>query len=419
MEWMGNIPKDFLVFFGVSVFSLVVGLEQRGRHTKGQIFGRERTYALVGILGYVLYVIDPVRGYHYMGGGAALTFFLGIFYWQRMEKQNKYGLTSIVTVLIIYGLTPLLYAKPFWVTACVVTVVILLLEAKEELIALSGKFDDDEFITVAKFLAMSGIILPLLPRGEIATFLPLSPFKIWLVVVVVSSVSYLSYLLKKFIFPDKGLLITGVLGGLYSSTATTVVLARKSKEVGVVNVQVAAAIILATAMMFIRIFALIVIFNPPLAGHLVVSFAVLTVLSLLLAWLVLKHQPSERVEVDAPAETKNPLEFKTALLFGALFMFFAMVTQWVLQVYGAGGLHTLAVIVGVTDIDPFLMSLFTGSYAIGISHIASATLIAISSNNIMKLVYAVTMGDKSLRKPLIGSFLLIVATAMVVIFFLV
>jgi len=419
MEWMENIPKDFLVFFGVSVFSLLVGLEQRRRHVKGHTFGKERTYALVGILGYVLYVIAPQNCIPYMGGGAALTLFLGIFYWKRIEGQKKYGITSIVTILIIYSLTPLLYNKPFWVTACVMTTVILLLETKESLIEFSGKFSDDDFITLAKFFAMGGIVLPLLPRDPISVYLPLSPFKIWLVLVVVSSVSYLSYLLKKFVFPEKGLLITGFLGGLYSSTATTLVLARKSKESEAHVPQVAAAIILATAMMFIRIYALIVIFNAALAQYLVIPFAALTLLTLVLAWLVLKRQTVTSNKLSTDEKNRNPLEFKTALLFAGLFVLFAVITQWVLNAYGAGGLNTLAVIVGVTDIDPFLMSLFTGSYAIGISHVAAATLIAITSNNLIKLVYALSFGVPAMRRSLIVCFGLIVLSSIGMVIFLV
>jgi len=287
---------------------------------------------------------------------------------------------------------------------------------KQQFRMLSGKFDDDEFITLAKFLAISGIILPLLPHTQISESIPFSAFKFWLAVVVVSGISYSSYLLKKFIFPKNGMLITGVLGGMYSSTATTVVLARKSKEENAAVNQIAASIILATGMMFIRIFILVLIFNPALARHLIVPFSVLTLLTFVIAGILYKIcKTGEDTEVSKP-KTKNPLEFNTALLFAFLFVLFSVITKYVLKSYGTQGLDVLALVVGVTDIDPFLVALFTGEYQVVLPSIATATLIAISSNNLMKMGYAVFLGDKSLKTPLILSFSIIIAASIVFIF---
>ena len=96
-------------------------------------------------------------------------------------------------------------------------------------------------------------------------WLPVSPYNIWLAVVVVSAISYLSYLLRKYAFPKAGLLLTGILGGLYSSTASTIILAKKSRENNTQPKAYAATIVMATAMMFLRIYILIVIFNHVLA----------------------------------------------------------------------------------------------------------------------------------------------------------
>ncbi|HDO27694.1 MAG TPA: DUF4010 domain-containing protein, partial [Bacteroidetes bacterium] len=113
-----------------------------------------------------------------------------------------------------------------------------------------------------------------------------------------------------------------------------------------------------------------------------------------------------------------PLEFKTALLFAVLFVLFAIVTKYVLETFGAQGLDVLSLVVGVTDIDPFLMSLFTGKYQIELQEIARATLIAVSSNNLMKLGYALVLGNTSIRKPLITGFSIIIAASVVAIFLL-
>jgi len=421
MELIKNIPNDFIIFLLVSVFSLLIGLEQRRHHAaepKDSLFGMDRTYTLIGILGFILYIIAPEKIWFFATGGLVISIFLGIFYWKKIENQNKYGITSMVTVLITYSLAPLLYTKPVWVTILIVTTVLVLIEMKDQLRALSGKFDNNDFIILAKFLAISGIILPLLPHKIMTDVIPISPFKFWLVVVVVSALSYLSYLLKKFIFPKNGMLITGFLGGMYSSTATTLVLARKSKQPDMALNQVSASVILATGMMFIRIYILILIFNQSLARLLILPFAILTVITFAVSWLLFKFGKTGKNTELTGHKHKNPLEFKTALLFAVLFVLFAIVTKYVLETFGAQGLDVLSLVVGVTDIDPFLMSLFTGKYQIELQEIARATLIAVSSNNLMKLGYALVLGNKSIRKPLITGFSIIIAASVVAIFLL-
>jgi len=419
MELIKNIPDDFTIFLLVTVFSLLIGLEQRRHHfnePKDSLFGMDRTYTLIGILGFILYVIAPDKLWIFVSGGIAISGFLAIFYWKKIEVQNKFGITSMVTVLITYSLAPLLYIKPFWVTILVVTAVLFFIEMKEQLKALSGKFDDDDFTVLAKFLIITGIVLPLLPHQIITEYIPVSPFKFWLVVVVVSALSYLSYLLRKFIFPKNGMLITGFLGGLYSSTATTVVLARKSKDPDTALNQASASIILATGMMFLRIYILILIFNLKLAKILILPFLILIAVTLVVSWLIFKFEKTGKNTEVSVAKHKNPLEFKTALLFAFLFVLFSVITKYVLQFYGTKGLNVLSFLVGVTDIDPFLLSLFTGKYQIGLQDIARATLIAISSNNLMKLGYALALGNKAIRPFLIIGFLIIIAATVVIIF---
>jgi uncharacterized membrane protein (DUF4010 family) len=243
----------------------------------------------------------------------------------------------------------------------------------------------------------------------------MSPFKIWLVVVVISTISYVSYLMQKFMFPDKGIIITSILGGLYSSTATTVVLAKKSKEDKFANNQITASIFLATAMMFIRIFVFAYIFNTVLAMQLALPIGVILFTTLAIAVYLLKFRTDTSETEIAPTDNKNPLEFKTALVFALLFMVFAILTKYVLEYYGTRGLNTLALIVGVSDIDPFLLSLFTGKFVIAVSAMAKAALIAITSNNVLKLGYAIGLGNKLNRKPLIIGFGVIVFVSIIFI----
>jgi len=419
MNFTQNIPQDLINFIVVIAFSLLIGLEQRRHHfddPKDSLFGMDRTFAMIGVLGFILYVISPDNLLVFGIGGIILTVFLAIYYAKKIELRKKFGLTSIIIVFITYGLAPLVYKSPIWLSILVVTTVLILTQLKEQFKILSGKFDDNEFITVAKFLVISGIILPLLPDTEFSSYVPVSPFKFWLAIVVVSGISYLSYIIKKFVFPKNGILITGVLGGMYSSTATSVVLARKSKENNVAINQISASIILATGMMFIRIFIIMLIFNSSLALSLIIPFLVLTIASFLTAGVIYKSCKKGEVTEIQKNTSKNPLEFNTALLFAFLFVFFSVVTKYVLNKFGTHGLDFLSLVVGVTDIDPFLVSLFSGTYKVALNAIADATLIAISSNNLMKLGYVIFLGSKSIRKPVMIGFTVITAICILFIF---
>ncbi len=415
---MEYVPKDFINFVLVLVFSLLIGLEQRRHHINekpGSLFGTDRTHVFIGLLGFVLYVIAPYNLLLFAGGGMAIVVFLSIFYWKKIENRNQYGITSMIVVLITYSLAPLVYLKPDWMAVSLVTVVLIFTELKQFFRKLTNRFDENEFITLAKFLLISGIILPLLSHHVINSYIPVSPFKIWLAVVVISGISYASYLIQKFLFPNKGIMITGILGGIYSSTATTVVLARRSKMEDANILQIASAIIVATAMMFLRILVLAFIFDTALAYKLIIPFVSLSLFSMLISWLVLKLAKREKEMDFKQTEIKNPLEFKTALLFAFLFVIFALLTKFVMQHYGDKGLDILSLVVGVTDVDPFLLSLFTGKYGLALTILSQATLIAVTSNNLIKLIYALSLGSRRLRKPLIIAFSVIIVASVVFI----
>ncbi|MBN2615337.1 MAG: MgtC/SapB family protein [Bacteroidales bacterium] len=417
MNFLKSISPDLINFILVTMLSLLIGLEQRRRHSEEKqesLYGTDRTFTFIGILGFVLYVVSPDNWLPFLGGGLAVVIFLSIYYWKRIEIKDKHGITSMVVLLITYCLGPLLYIKPLWFSILLVTAILILIELKPQFRTLTRRFDDDEFIILAKFMIIAGIILPLLPDKIIIPEVPISPYKIWLAVVVISGISYLSYIIQKFIFPSKGLIITGILGGMYSSTATTVVLARKSRTLKTPGLA-ASSVLVATGMMFIRVLILAFIFNMRLGEHLVVPVLSLTVLTLLVAWIINRTDRKNGEKVVQETSGRNPLEFKTALLFAALFVIFALITQFVLSEYGTKGLDVLSWVVGVTDIDPFLLSMFTGKYDIAVAAIAHAALIAMTSNNLIKLAYALFWGSKKLRKPLIIGFTVIIAASILFI----
>jgi uncharacterized membrane protein (DUF4010 family) len=123
---------------------------------------------------------------------------------------------------------------------------------------------------------------------------------------------------------------------------------------------------------------------------------------------------SEDISGNNPTPAKNPLEFKTAAIFGILFVVFALITDFVLKTYGSAGVTNLAYIVGVTDIDPFLLNILQDKAGIGQMTIALAIINATNSNNLLKMIYAISLSSKNIRKSLILNFSILIASGVVI-----
>jgi len=413
------IPDEFIRFLLVLVFSLVIGLEQRRHHiTENEVllFGTDRTFTFIGLLGYVLFIADPKSYLPFLTGFVIIGLLLAIQYFQKINQHNNYGLTSSILALLTYCLPIMVFTQPVWLLLAFVVVILILTELKDHFISLSKKASEVEFITLAKFIAFAGVILPLLPDQPISAQIPISPYNLWLAVVVVSGISYISYLLKKFVFPDSGILLTGILGGLYSSTATTVIIARREKQ-GSAGKQAVSAIMIANGMMYLRILVLAFLFNNAIATALSIPFLFLFVICLVLAKISGKKDDEISPSLAESMNTtgnKNPLELKTAVVFGILFVFFAIVTEYVTKTYGDTGVTSLAFIVGVTDIDPFLLNLLQHQGGITETTIALAIINATNSNNILKMIYALVLSSKNLNKSLIINFSILIISGLAV-----
>jgi uncharacterized membrane protein (DUF4010 family) len=422
MEIIKTIPPTLISFLLVTLFSLLIGLSQRRihnlNHEGSHTFGTDRTFTFIGILGFLLYLFDPQHAWLFMGGGAVLGTIFAISYFFHIREFRDYGATTILIALITYCIGPLVMTQPRWMVLLVVVTVLILTELKDTFGALSAKFDRYEFLTLGKFLVIAGVVLPIVPDEPFIQGLSLTPYKIWLAIVVISSISYFSYLLKKFVFRKASIVLSGILGGLYSSTATTIILAKKSKEEPQHTNQYAAGILYATAMMYLRILILILIFTEALFNRVWPYFIALSLISAGIGTFILFFRNKSFGAFDEDlTEDKNPLEFKMALIFTTLYVAFTFVTYAVVTRYGTMGLNVLSYIVGLTDIDPFLINLFQGKYAVSIDGVAMATLQAIISNNFLKMCYGCFFGGKTGWKFLISGFLIIIAINLAFVFF--
>ncbi len=412
MPFQSYIPEAFVRFLLVLAFSLIIGLEQRRHHiseNEDLLFGTDRTFTFIGLLGYVLFIANPQSYIPFLAGFLVIGFLLAINYFQKISQHSNYGLTTSILALLTYCLPIMVFTQPVWLVLAFVVVILILTELKPRFISISKKASEEEYITLAKFIAFAGVILPLLPDQPISAQIPISPYRLWLAVVVVSGISYISYLLRKFVFPESSIILTGILGGLYSSTATTMIIARHEKE-GTIENNAVSAIMVSTGMMYLRIIFLAFLFNTAISRVVTIPLFILFVISMLLSKFSLNQKSGiEPVETENKIITgnTNPLELKTAAIFGVLFVFFAVVTDYVIKTYGNSGVTTLAYIVGITDIDPFLLNLLQHN---NIAEITAAMAIvnATNSNNLLKMVYAITLGSKAIRKKLLFNFSILI-----------
>ncbi|MFV0375733.1 MAG: MgtC/SapB family protein [Mangrovibacterium sp.] len=418
MELEKYLPVEIVNFFLVLIFSLLIGLGQRRHHLEQpdkKLFGTDRTFTFIGLLGYVLYLFDPQSHVPYLVGFVVISLFIAIQYFQKIQLLKDFGLTTSILALLTYCLSIMVFTQPNWLVLLFVVSILILTEMKSTFRNISQKASQEEFITLAKFITFAGIILPLLPSQNISSYIPVSPYQIWLAIVVVSGVSYASYLIKKFLFPDSGILLTGVLGGIYSSTATTIILARREKEEGT-GLQSVAAIMLANGMMYLRVLVLVFVFSRTIGLMLLVPFLLqFGVAYAMSRWVLRKTKVGIDEKPEASEqEAKNPLELKTATIFGVLFVLFGLITQFVMEHYGTSGVAGLAFLVGIFDVDPFLLYLLQQHSSLSAMVIALAIINATNSNNVMKMIYALGLISPGSRKMLRLAFGVLIAAGLVI-----
>ncbi len=396
MEFYNGIPPLLVQFVMTVAFSFVVGLEFRSYHHANNYtlhFGSTRTFVLIGVLGFILYTIDTSR-LLFAAGLLLLGALLLVFYW-RLSAERLFSLFSTLFALLIYLIGPIASIFSSWFLVLYIAVLILILGEKPLIHRFSDQLANEEIVTLAKFLIISGVILPLLPEQPIAPMLPVTYYRVWLAVIIVSGFSYLSYLVDTYFFKSRSLLITGLLGGLYSSTAATIVIGRRAHGVESVSGRnVSSALIMATTMMYIRLLAIIFVFDRGVGIQLLSPFISIIVVSLLV-FLGLLTVRNYAPELHDAGDIKHPLELSTAILFALLFMLFTFVTNYVTSHYGNQGLKSLAIVVGFTDIDPFILSLLSGKFTVSEPAIVSAVILASGSNNLLKAAYAIALARNS------------------------
>jgi uncharacterized membrane protein (DUF4010 family) len=406
-------PTGIALLLGLSFF-LGLAFEDYFAHTDERRPGGIRTFPMLALAGGVLYLFDPVHFIPFTGGLFVLGAWLLVYYRAHVsehlaehvgedDETNEINIGLVVPILNILAflLGAVALALPPWIAVTMTVSAVLLLTGRKQLHGLAQRLEIKEIVTAGEFLILTGIVLPLLPNHAVTTLTTITPRQVWLALVVVCTFSYISYLAQRYWTAAASGLWMAALGGLYSSTATTVVLARQAKTDPALRRQAQAGITLATAIMYLRILAVVAIFNLLLARHLALPLAGLSFAAFVIcAWQYWYLKPpaeaAKAAALPAPI-TKNPLELGPALVFATLFIVTSVVSSRATAAFGAAGIYSLAAIVGISDIDPFVLNLAQGGTTdVTITALTAAILIAASSNNILKALYAAFFaGDKA------------------------
>ena len=383
--------KILLVLF----LSFLIGLEREERKANPErySFGGVRTFPLIGLIGYVMALLAGAQVLVVAVGFGVVGALLVVSYTHKLSTENNSGVTTEVSALGTFLLGALVYHGQLWIATTITVISMFLLVLKTSLEGLTQRVPPDEIFTFTKFLLLTAVILPVLPRAAFTQF-QINPFKTWLVVVAVSTVSYGSYLLLKVTHGRNGVLLSAILGGAYSSTVTTIALARRSKSEQQPHL-FAGGTLIASGMMYLRLTLLVAMFNRALVLVLGLPFLLLAGSALLAGWLWLRIPDLAGKNSDRKLEPGNPLELRAALLFAALFVSMVILTHVTIMYLGQRGVYALGGIMGLADVDPFILGIAqTAGHAVPVSVGAIAITVATISNNFAKACYAYGFSDR-------------------------
>ena len=397
-ELLSIVPRDALNIALVLALAFFIGLEreEHKQHEATYAFGGVRTFPLIGLVSYALALLSGTGILPWVIGFAVVGGFMLLSYYHKLADEPPAGLTTEISALATYVVGGLVQREHYWIATTIGVLSVLLLELKKGLEGLTKYVASNEIVTVAKFLLLTVVILPVVPDEQLTRF-HLNPFKTWLVVVAVSGVSFASYVLQRLLKERGGVMLSAVLGGAYSSTMTTVVLARQARGAPEPRPNLfAGSILTASGVMYVRLVVLLAFFNATLAARLAPAFGALAFVACLAGFVVSRRSPGAAASPRPARPSRNPLELGAALLFAIVFVLILVLTTLAREFLGRSGLYSLAAIMGVTDIDPFILGLAqSGPAATPVAVAAAAIVIAAASNNLIKAIYAYAFADRA------------------------
>lgn len=396
---------DLFIRFGASIaIGFMIGLQREFAmgSEKKEIVAGERTFALMGLVGCLAAMAaDEINSPLVFFGVILLVgIFSAVAYFIDAWRGNV-GLTTEVAILVTILVGALCYWGHLTLAVALGIATTALLSIKLETDRFVRALTREDIFAALQFAVVSAIILPVLPNESL--FLPpfdvLNPFKIWLMVVFITGISFLGYVAIKVIGPEQGIGLTGFLGGLVSSTAVTLGFSERSNREPNLSKPFALAIMIAWTVMFSRVLIEVGVLNRQLLSVVWVPLAAAGAVGLIYAvYLFFSQQAADKADV----QFSNPLDLASAIKFGLLYGVVLLISRAAQMYFGDTGILVSSLISGIADVDAITLSMAelsnTGGLEVGIA--SRAIVVAAMSNTVVKGGIALMGGSPALRKAL-------------------
>lgn len=381
----------------------LIGLEREYHHRlkKETGFAGLRTFTFFAVLGNLSAWI-AVLGHPWMLPVAFLgvVVLLGVSHYRSTVPERDRGMTTEVAALITFLIGVLVALQKTEVSVALAVVVAALLSAKPAFRTWVDRLTPEDIYTTLKFAVVAFVVFPILPNRPYGPLGTLNPHEIWIMVVLISGVSFLGYIALKLLGPERGVALSGLLGGLASSTAVAVSFSRRSRENPELVSGCALAVVIASTVMAGRIAALVVAVDPSLLKVLwipLVAMGLTGVLAALFLWRKSRYYG----QTGAGLEIRNPFRLSTVLTFGAAYAVVLFLVKAGQAFLPTGSTTAVAALSGLTQIDAITLSMAKltreGTAA---SHAAAAlVVVGALSNTVSKAVIAAVLGHPRLRPP--------------------
>ncbi len=398
----------------------VLGLEREfSKHSeKEEIFAGVRTFTIVSLFGFITALLSFVLNeWVFAIGFLGVVFLVGLAYWIEANKGNTGGTTEFATIFtyLLGGLTLLGFLTE---SLAFMVIVVVILSLKIKLKNIIGQLTQEEIYAFVRFVVIGLLILPFLPDKDYGLFNVINPREIGWVVVLTSGIGFVGYILMKFLGADRGILFTGIFGGMVSSTVVTWTFSKKSKEAPSLSSNYAMGIFAAATIMIVRVAVLVFIFNKALLEGLTIPLLVLLLTGLGVTFFFYNKKTSkERLTESLPLG--QPLNIRDALFFGALYTGILILVSYASSEYGDKGIYISSAISALTDIDAITISVSKlGGEALAILSAQIAIILATLSNTVVKIGLALWNGSPLLKKYILFGYGLIFISGLVSLFIL-
>lgn len=384
-----------------------------------------RTFALSGLLGASLSFLGSLMDSNmpFLFGFVVVGLLLMVAHLSHchLTKDSQAGLTTSISMLLVFILGAICWYNRL-LEACAIMVGLLsLLSFKEQIHSFAKKISKDDVLATIKFAVIAGLVLPFLPNKFYgpAGLEVLNPFNIGLFVVFISGISFIGYVLVKVVGPGKGIGITGILGGLASSTALTLNLTQRSKDNQAYSGSLAMGVVLAWSVMYFRLFIICSVLNPLLIGPLALPILVPLLPGVFYA-VYLKYK-EDKVRQLKPSNFTNPFELMPAIKFGFIFTAVLFIANAARVYFGNEGLLISSFFAGFADMDAIVLSVIqmNATTTLPIKEVILAILIAGIANTLTKGGLVLFFGEKSMKKAIAPALILnLMVTSLLIVLYL-